>query len=558
MRDALEIESRDPGAPAELMVRAAMFKAVPVADIFEIVVSPMGGIAVVPKSSPPTMTDARGRFTFSDVEPGTYKLSFSANGYARQQLGQRSAVGEGVPFKLAPGEIKSDVEMKILPTGAVTGHIRNSAGDPVAGVPVQLVRFIYDEAGTKKVHRVAATLSDDRGEYRIFYLTPGRYYLSAGHQAGRTASPRNDPFSGQGYLSPLGVRQTYGLTYYPGVAEENRAGVLEVQPGADVRGVDLMVGPQQSYRVRGRISDSTSGQPPPAVDFSISVVADDLMSSDGDMRPLYKAADGTFEMQGVSPGTYTITATPANRTPMPITDFATMSAADRARPRALATVHVVNADVDGVSLTLGTSGPIAGRFRIDSAEPAPPVAFGLLQLVLRGAGTGGRVRNMTNEPDYTPASADGTFRIDNVLPADYRLVIQGIPAGFYVKEARLGDTDVWNERMVVSRAETRALDILLSSKVGTINGEAVQGAQVVLIPSRNRDRAELFKLVTADASGRFSMGSIAPGEYTLAAYETLEPYAYFDPQFQALAERRGRPIRVSESSSQTVRINTIP
>jgi hypothetical protein len=272
-------------------------------------------------------------------------------------------------------------------------------------------------------------------------------------------------------------------------------------------------------------------------------------------------------MRDINPGTYTILATPADRTPvtMPVTDFAPMYATDRTRPRALATVHVVNADVDGVALTLGTSGPIAGRFRFDLTDPAPAASPGLPRIQLRGAGTGGRVMNMTNEPEYHPPSADGTFRIDNVLPADYRLVIRGVPAGFYVKEARLGDADVWNERMVVSRAETRSLDILLSSKVGTITGEAVdaagqplQGAQVVLIPNQNRDRAALFKHVTADASGRFTMGSIAPGEYTLTAWDSLEPYAYFDPQFQAQAERAGQPVRVSESSSQTLKVITIP
>src|SRR6185295_11946962 len=105
-----------------------------------------------------------------------------------------------------------------------------------------------------------------------------------------------------------------------------------------------------------------------------------------------------------------------------------------------------------------------------------------------------------------------------------------------------------------------SFEILLSSKVGMITGEVrdeagqpMPGSQVVLIPNR-RDRTELFRPVTAASAGRFTIPSIAPGEYTLAAWEAMEPYAYFSPEHIAQAERAGKSIRVSESSNQTVGI----
>src|SRR5262245_1445800 len=87
-----------------------------------------------------------------------------------------------------------------------------------------------------------------------------------------------------------------------------------------------------------------------------------------------------------------------------------------------------------------------------------------------------------------------------------------------------------------------------------VPGQPLPGAQVVLIPSRNRYRTELFRPVAADSTGRFVIASIAPGEYTLAAWDAIEPYAFFDPALMVQAERQGKGIRVTESSNQTVNV----
>ena len=120
------------------------------------------------------------------MQPGTYKLIFASNGYARQDYGQRGAGGSGIPIVLNAGQIKSDIVMRMSQVAAVGGRISDSSGRPIAGVPVQLFRFAYDETGQRKVQRTATALTDDRGDYRIFHLSPGRYYLSAGNLPGQT------------------------------------------------------------------------------------------------------------------------------------------------------------------------------------------------------------------------------------------------------------------------------------------------------------------------------------------------------------------------------------
>ncbi len=310
-------------ADPELAVQAAAFKSIPIADIHELIASPNGGVVVVPKSSPPTLTDERGRFSFTDVEPGTYKVMFSGNGYARQDYGQRTSAG-GVPMTLAPGQAKTDIVMRMMAVAALSGRIRDAVGQPVAGVTVQLFRFTYDETGQRKIQRVTGTRTDDRGEYRMYYLSPGRYYMSAGNQPGVNQQNIGVPSGleallfGYGYSSANRVAQNYTLMYYPGVPDENSATPIDVQSGADVQGIDVFVTPQQSYRVRGRVVDSRTGQPPPNANVSINVQNPDPTTMGISLfrgSANYRQVDGTFEMQNVSAGTYTLSASLPNPPP---------------------------------------------------------------------------------------------------------------------------------------------------------------------------------------------------------------------------------------------------
>jgi 5-hydroxyisourate hydrolase-like protein (transthyretin family) len=566
--------------PPEAAASAAAFKALPVADIHELVVSPNGSMVVIPKSSPPTITDERGRFAFNDVTPGTYKLMFSGGGYAKQDYGQRSGAG-GVPMTLTGGQAKTDIVMRLNPVSAVSGRVRDAAGQPVAGVPVQLFRFAYNETGKRTVDRVTSVRTDDRGEYRMYYLTPGRYYMSAGNQPGQEQAGFGVGLEallmGGGYSTSNRISQNYAVMYYPGAADESSAAPIDVPPGADLRGIDLLLSPQQSYRVRGRVVDSRTGQPPPTISLSINVQNADPLTGGffnaGNSN--YKAIDGSFEFQNISAGSYSLNASipnppqPQQRPP----DFANMSpveqqayfesqrAVDLARPKASAAFKVVNADVDGVNLTLGVASSLSGRFRVESNAPgAEALQFMRIQL---GGGATFATDPLNGGPQPRPVGADGAFRIDNVWPGEYRVFVNGLPPGFYVKEARLGDADLLNGPLRLTGPESRPLDVLISPNVGTIQGAAVDaagqpapGAQVVLIPARNRERTELFRPVTADSTGRFAIPAIAPGEYILAAWDAIEPNAFFDPGLIRQAEEQGKVVRVAESSSQTV--NLVP
>src|SRR2546422_8267134 len=66
-------------------------------------------------------TAGDGRFSFKDLNAGTYRVMVVANGYARQEYGQRIVNGQGTPVYLSAGQELRDLTIRLSPTGAVSG-----------------------------------------------------------------------------------------------------------------------------------------------------------------------------------------------------------------------------------------------------------------------------------------------------------------------------------------------------------------------------------------------------------------------------------------------------
>jgi hypothetical protein len=80
----------------------------------------------------------------------------------------------------------------------------------------------------------------------------------------------------------------------------------------------------------------------------------------------------------------------------------------------------------------------------------------------------------------------------------------------------------------------------------------------VLVPERQRNRTDLFKSTISDSSGRFVFRTIPPGDYRVFGWETLDSYAYFDPDLLRRVEPQGTPVRVTESATNNLTVRIIP
>ena len=229
------------------------------------------------------------------------------------------------------------------------------------------------------------------------------------------------------------------------------------------------------------------------------------------------------------------------------------------RPTAQAPVDIASSDVENLVLTPTPGVFIPGRVRLDGQELTAIADFEKIHVILASAGPNQYMQLPR------PMAPDGTFSLDNVLPGEYRLIVNYPQPDFYVTEARLNSIDVLHQPLLISNTPPGPLEIVLSSKAGQIEGkllneqsQPVAGIQTVLIPDRFRDRFDAYKTALTDANGHFILRGIPPGDYKVFAWEAIEENAYFDPDFLRAFEQHGKPVSISESSKQTFDVKIIP
>src|SRR5207237_1396727 len=117
-----------------------------------------------------------------------------------------------------------------------------SNGRPVVQINVSLLRFDYREfhRDPSGVSRIAGRATDDRGEFRLFDVPAGNYFL--------IVEPRGLP---------------YGAAFYPGEREVRRAERIEVRPEGETRLRDLTLPPPMRGAIRLHMVNAT-GAPLPA------------------------------------------------------------------------------------------------------------------------------------------------------------------------------------------------------------------------------------------------------------------------------------------------------
>jgi len=507
-------------------------------------------------NSPSTVTDGQGKFSFRDLYPGAYSLSVGANGYAKQEYGRRTLVGPGTPVNVGSGQAVKNVAIELVPGGSITGRIRDSSGQGAVGMQVQLLQPVYTSNGTKTYLSAGTARSDDRGEYRLYWITPGRYILMAGSSLSGVAAGVGSPneLTGDG-IPP---------TYFPGTVDLAQASILDVKPASEIGGADIFIVRQATYRIRGRVIDGQTGQIPGGVVLSVVTpsVTGSLAYSTSNQS--YNAQDGSFEFRDVSPGLHMLRAQPSNSNLVTPGNAGIASTVGGRGMTAQMTLNV-QSDMDGIVLTLVSGASLSGRLIFEGATGQSSVSLNTFRVQLRPSIDGSIIANFSGPPPVSQAtSTDGALRIDTVFPGEFRLTVTPLPADVYVKQARFNQVDILNKPMQYTASDSGALEVVLSARGGQVDGTAggdnlqrVQGSTAVLIPDRQRDRIDLYKNATVDANGKFDFRGIAPGDYHVFVWEAIDPYVYFDPDFLKRNESRGTPVHVSESSKETVDVRMI-
>ena len=173
-----------------------------------------------------TLTDSGGHFELKRLDPGGYKLRVSRVGFISYEYGQRKPGDPGATLTLRHGQQINDLVFRLIPAGVIAGRILDEDGEPLPSVEVSALREVYTE-GKRSLSTTTVVETNDRGEYRLFGLPPGRYFVSAlslqWNRFGDNSGEPGDPVDASS--------QGYARMYYPGTPDAGKATTIVVASG---------------------------------------------------------------------------------------------------------------------------------------------------------------------------------------------------------------------------------------------------------------------------------------------------------------------------------------
>jgi hypothetical protein len=415
--------------------------------------------------------------------------------------------------------------------------------------------------------------TDDRGEYRIGQLPPGRYIVgvlptstslpaslaaaidAAGTDRAALSAIRSEigvggasmPPNGHGLrlgefvlqrsgptaaLSPDGRLLEFGTTFFPGTGHAADANVVTLGSGESRNGVDIPVRFAKTARVSGVVK-SPDGV---ARRVSVRLVAADFTHATGfpalGETAAVTDADGRFVLVSVPPGQYLL------QSRLLLSSYINPDLPPAAEMSLWASqpLTVGDTDVDALVVTLKPGLRVSGHVKFVGEDPSGVVAPQPVSVVVMPIGA----RSWSTLPG--DSQADGSFRTPGDPPGRYE-VLGGV-AGWTLENVtrasrpvpygviELADQDVGDLVLTFTRTPTRV--------AGTVSGAnaAVDGdADVIVFPADTvLWREGIFdsrrvRRMHATSAGAFEFSGLLPGDYYIAAVSTRVAREWDDPLF---------------------------
>ena len=454
------------------------------------------------------LTNGEGKFSIASLPPGNYFVSAERLGFVAPvnlHLDATSVV-------LAAGDKKQDLKLKLIPAGVIAGRILDADGEPVSNA----------EVTAEGARGSSQARTGEQGQYRIA-LYPGKYRIRA--------TPQRPPFGAE--IRTDGSREVhYAATYYPDSLARSSARAIDVEPAAQLSGIDIRLIGTPNVLVSGKVtglSDNTRAhiQPNREEDRNFGGWPGNLVK-----------ADGTFTIANLDPGKYTLVVTADGR------------GQQRNLQSAPVEIEVAGDNIEHLELRMIAPFEVTGQIRFDDPQirfpkPAPrpsgvpdnlpddapaPSAPRMIRLLPLHGG-------MWNGEANADIGADDSFALEKVPPGRYHVMLdwgQG-----YVRSVRTGSLETDGDVLDVSNGAVGEVVVSVSSLTceisGTVNDASgpVANAHVVLAPENGA--GSFSRSTSTKPDGTYSFTGVPPGKFKLAVTED-EMYLNFMQPGEALED----------------------
>jgi uncharacterized GH25 family protein len=483
-----------------------------------------------PKKTYAATSDASGRFRFEGVEAGDYYLKVKHAGFVEETYRPSGALAPEGRLHLTAGQEVHDVTFRLVPQGAMSGKVVNEDGDPVSDAMVSATRSSY-AGGHRTLFPGDTAQTNDRGEFRLGKLAPGRYYLVAEVMAinpmAATPPPPKDGSPETGYVA----------TYFPRYLDVQEAEAVDVKAGADLPGFVIHMQKSRVVRVKG---NAVGADGKPLKQAQVVLMSGARPAS---MRMASADPEGKFEIANVPPGVYTA---------MTVQLFGTSGGSPS---MTMQTLIVPSENLSDVKLGTVPEASLAGRI---SVADDGKVALKGIAVTLAGGEDG----------PLMPASGrvedSGAFVLKKVATARYDLSLVNLPAGAYMKSVLWNGREKLGESLDFSAGVSGDLQVILGTDGATFDAKVTRDdkpvdATVVLLPEdAGRRNGQTTHSASTDGAGHVAFKDVRPGNYLAFAWEKVEEGDWFDPAFMKAAANDGLKVTMGSRDNQHVELKAIP
>jgi hypothetical protein len=471
-------------------------------------------------------TDHDGRYRFDGVRPGRYRLLPHTPALISSERGENWPPGAKSLSVLA-GDSIEDIDFQLTQGGVITGRVTDAHGQPIVGEPIKVLPGPNTHAGTQAFNPFPI-MTDDRGMYRVYGLTPGHYRVSVGGGPARFGGPRRH----------------YPLTFHPDATDEARGVLVEVTAGGEAENIDISVGrPVKTFRAAGRVVSAETGQPIAGLRVGIGPVESSSQRVIGFIAGgVTNSPRGEFAIHQLVPGRYAA--------------FVVDGEGGYSDP---VIFNLGSADVTGLELRLKRGASVSGGVQVEGIGDRATLARLLADVqVIALHEPGGNL--IASRPPASAPVANGTFHLSGLRPGKLRINIMTRTPGLTVARVESNGADLLRAGVELAEgAHLSGVRVVLVYGTGIMRGQvALEGASLppnvrVIVSARRIGSEPVFlRQTSADAGGRFQFEGLPAGTYEVSARA-------FGPNTRTQRfEGRPQQIFIADGAEQQVLLSVEP
>ncbi len=456
-------------------------------------------------------TDADGRYKFASLPAGNYRVTVLSPGYI--VFGNSELVRNGQQITLKDDEAVERLDFTMTRGGVITGKVMSNTNRPIISEPITITTI--DESGQQAQVNAPEGVgfrTDDRGNYRVYGLPPGKYLVSAGRG------------NAQGGPPGLAANRTYQRTFHPEATEESTATPITVEAGKEVTEVDIRMVAIETFAAAGRVVEAETGKPIAGVLIAHNTVRSNGGRGGAQMPQMPGGTDGLsgtegeFQIAGLARGKYSVYVAQDAQNPL-MTEYYSEPA----------TFEITTTDATGLEIKLQRGASINGQVVLDGATNAGLLANLRVNASVRSNASGGRGSN--------PASvmSDGVFRVAGLAPGRVSLNVSeannpGPFSGLQILRIEKDGAELQSGLEVTAGEQVIGVRIVVAYGTSSIRGVVkVEGGTLtqgmrLMVMARRTDgaggaggRGGGMMPAQVDAQGQFQIERLVAGTYEVTA-----------------------------------------